>query len=94
MEDKFVPMLGAEGWQLSNAPVFSMACCKASVDIFSEVGMERLIKKSRKLTNFMEFVFSDISQRYDNCNFDYRAMHSFNTWFELIQITNIVSVTG
>lgn len=70
MEDKFVPMLGAEGWQLSNAPVFSMACCKASVDIFSEVGMERLIKKSRKLTNFMEFVFNDITQRYDNCNFE------------------------
>jgi len=70
MEKGFVPMLGAEGWQLSNAPVFSMATCKASMDIFDEVGMPKLIAKSRKLTNFMEFVFNDISARYDNCNFE------------------------
>lgn len=70
MEKEFVPMSGAEGWQLSNAPVFSMASCKASMDIFDEVGMPNLIAKSRKLTNFMELVFNDISDRYDNCNFE------------------------
>ena len=70
MEKGFVPMKGAQGWQLSNAAVFSMAPCKASMDIFDEVGLPKLIKKSRKLTNFMEFVFNDISERYDNCNFE------------------------
>ena len=70
MEKGFVPMKGAQGWQLSNAAVFSMAPCKASMDIFDEVGLPKLIEKSRKLTNFMEFVFNDISVRYDNCNFE------------------------
>ena len=70
MTPGFKPMSGAEGWQLSNAPVFSMACCKASMDIFDEVGMENLEQKSLILTNFMEFVLNDISERYDNCNFE------------------------
>ncbi len=70
MEKHFVPMIGAQGWQLSNAPVFSMASCKASMNLFDEVGMERLIVKSRLLTNYMEFVFNDISSRYESCNFE------------------------
>lgn len=70
MKSGFKPMAGAEGWQLSNAPVFSMACCKASMDIFDEVGMEKLEAKSLHLTNFMEFVLNDISSRYENCNFE------------------------
>lgn len=70
MEKNFVPMIGAQGWQLSNAPVFSIAACKASMDLFDEVGMPALINKSKQLTNFMEFIFNDISQRYDNCSFE------------------------
>lgn len=70
MAPGFKPMQGAQGWQLSNAPVFSMACCKASMDIFDEVGMERLEAKSLLLTNYMEFVLNDISSRYERCNFE------------------------
>lgn len=70
MEKNFVPMKGAQGWQLSNAPVLSMAACRASMALFDEVGMSALSSKSRRLTNFMEFVFNDISQRFDNCNFE------------------------
>ena len=70
MEKNFVPMQGAQGWQLSNAPVFAMAPGKASMDIFDEVSMSKLVAKSRKLTNFMEFVFNDISERYDNCDLE------------------------
>lgn len=70
MAPGFKPMQGAQGWQLSNAPVFSMACCKASMDIFDEVGMERLEAKSLLLTNYMEFVLNDISGRYERCNFE------------------------
>ena len=70
MSPSFKPMRGAEGWQLSNAPVFSMACCKASMEIFDEVGMHKLEKKSLLLTNFMEFILNDITERFDNCNFE------------------------
>ena len=40
------------------------------MDIFDEVGMEKLEQKSLILTNFMEFILNDISERYDNCNFE------------------------
>ena len=71
MEKTFVPMKGAQGWQLSNAPVFAMAPCKASMDIFDQVGgVKMLVSKSKNLTNYMEFIFNDISSRYDNCNFE------------------------
>lgn len=70
MEKNFVAMKGAQGWQLSNAPVFAMAPCKASMEIFDEVELESLIAKSRMLTNFLEFVLNDISKRYSNCDLE------------------------
>ena len=70
MEKKFTPMKGAQGWQLSNPPVFAIAPCKASMDIFESVGMDKLILKSRKLTNYMEFIFNDISNRFENCELE------------------------
>jgi kynureninase len=53
----------AEGWQLSNAPVLSMAAHKASLDIFDEVGMEKLLAKSKKLPGYLHFVLDDINVR-------------------------------
>ena len=70
MEKNFMPMPGAQGWQLSNAPVLAMAPCKASMDIFDEVGMTRLVSKSKRLTNYMEFIFNDISSRCNNCDLE------------------------
>ena len=61
MEKGFKPMDTAEAWQLSNAPVLSMAAHKASLDIFDEAGMERLCQKSEVLTSYLEFLIEDIN---------------------------------
>ena len=60
MGDEFVPIKGAEGWQLSNPPIFQLAALKASLDIFEEAGMKTLIKKSKKLTGYLEFLLGEI----------------------------------
>ena len=71
MEPGFNPMPGAEGWQLSNAPVLGMAAHLASLEIFDEVGMDKLIEKRNKLTGFLEEVINEISEDYkDKCTFE------------------------
>jgi kynureninase len=67
MDSTFVPIPTAERWQMSNAPVFSMAACRASLAIFNEVGMVRLTKKSEQLTAYLEFVIEDINKEKNNC---------------------------
>jgi kynureninase len=62
MEKGFLPMKTAEGWALSNAPVFAMAAHKASLDIFDMVGMEALTAKSEVLTGFLEFIIDEINK--------------------------------
>jgi kynureninase len=63
MEPGFKPIQGAEGWQLSNAPVLGMAAHLASVEIFEEAGMDRIGEKRDLMTAFLEFVIDDISER-------------------------------
>ena len=71
MEPGFKPMYGAEGWQLSNAPILGMAAHLASLDIFDEAGMDRIGAKRDVLTAFLEFVIDDISGRNaDRCTFE------------------------
>ncbi len=67
MDKTFVPMNTAERWQLSNAPVLSMAACRASLDIFEEVGMPALIQKSKNLTAYLEFIIQEINLQKNNC---------------------------
>jgi kynureninase len=71
MEPGFKPMKGAEGWQLSNAPVLGMAAHLASLDIFDEVGMKKLRAKSDQLTAYLEEIIEDITQRKGHlCQFE------------------------
>lgn len=60
MPPEFVPIQGAEGWQLSNPPIFQLAALKASLDVFEEAGMNNLVEKSKKLTGFLEFLLDEI----------------------------------
>lgn len=63
MQPGFNPMKGAEGWQLSNAPVLGMAAHLASLEIFEEAGMDRIGTKRDLMTSYLEFVIEDISER-------------------------------
>ena len=63
MEPGFNPMRGAEGWQLSNAPVLGMAAHLASLELFDEAGMDRIGAKRDLMTAYLEFVIDDISAR-------------------------------
>jgi kynureninase len=56
MEPGFDPIESAEAWQMSNAPVLSMAAHKAALDIFIEAGMSALREKSLNLTGYLEFI--------------------------------------
>ncbi len=66
MQKGFVPMPTAEAWQISNAPVLSMAAHKASIDIFDEAGMDALVTKSEKLTGYLEFVIEEINKNQES----------------------------
>ena len=60
MPDKFIPINTAEGWQLSNPPILSLAAVRASLSIFDEVGMRALIQKSKILTSYLDYLLSQI----------------------------------
>lgn len=62
MRHEFDVLPGAEGWQLSNPPILSMAAIKASLDMFNEVGMDKLIKKSKQLTGYFEFLLKHLGE--------------------------------
>jgi kynureninase len=65
MGPDFRAIASAEGWQLSNPSILSMAALRASMEIFNEVGMERLRAKSELLTGYLEFLLGqDHTERF------------------------------
>jgi kynureninase len=64
LEPEFIPVSSADGWQISNPPIFAMAPLRASFAIFDEAGgMEPLRAKSIKLTGYLEFLLSEIGSK-------------------------------
>lgn len=61
MEKGFMPMYGADGWQLSNSDVIGLAVHQASLDLFQEAGMVNLRKKSEQLTAYLAYLITEIS---------------------------------
>jgi len=62
MRHDFDPLPGAEGWQLSNPPILSMAAIRASLDVFEVAGFKNLRAKSEKLTGYLEFLIDDLKE--------------------------------
>ena len=59
MEPEFQAIAGAEGWQLSNPSILSMAALRASMELFDEVGLDRIRAKSEELTGYLEYLLTD-----------------------------------
>jgi kynureninase len=70
MEPKFDPVRGAEGWQISNLPILSLAPYLASVDMFAEVGMDKLIAKRNLITAYLEFILKEIDNELEGADFE------------------------
>ena len=63
MKPEFEPMETADAWQLSNAPILSVAPYLASLELFEEVGMPALLKKQKMLTAYLEFILNEVDKQ-------------------------------
>ncbi len=61
MEKDFDPIPTAEGWQLSNAPIISMAVHKAALDIFQKAGFQNILDKSKLVSAWLHFVLQEVN---------------------------------
>ncbi|ARK13190.1 kynureninase [Fibrivirga algicola] len=59
MTKGFVPMPGADGWQVSTPTVLAMAVHNAAVQLTASAGMAALRQKSEQLTAYLHFLVGD-----------------------------------
>jgi kynureninase len=60
MGPNFDPIPGAEGWQLSNPPIFQLAALRASMELFDKAGMANLRRKGDLLTAYLEYLLTEV----------------------------------
>lgn len=64
MGPKFDPIPGAEGWQLSNPPIFQLAALRASLEIFDEATMKAIRQKSVLITGYLEYLLTKLPNNF------------------------------
>jgi kynureninase len=102
MGPNFDPLPGAEGWQLSNPPIFQLAALRASLEIFDEAGMSNLRAASVELTGHLEKLLnetendrisiitpSDPAQR--GCQLSIRVKDADKSLFEAITARGVIA---
>jgi len=59
MRNEFMPIPTVEAWQLSNAPILSMAPLVASLEVFAEAGgMAPLRSKAEQMVGYLDFLLA------------------------------------
>jgi kynureninase len=99
MPDNFVPIPSAEGWQLSNPPILSLAAIRASLSIFDEVGMDKLVAKSQELTDYLLYLLKSIdTERIEiitpkerGCQLSIRMLNSEKDLFDRITEKGVIA---
>ena len=66
MKPEFEPMENADAWQISNVPILSVAPYLASLTMFEEVGMNKLIDKRNTIVAYLEFILHEIDKEVDS----------------------------
>tara|TARA_R110002074_G_scaffold57077_3_gene140433 strand:- start:40963 stop:42231 length:1269 start_codon:yes stop_codon:yes gene_type:complete len=66
MKPEFEPMENADAWQISNVPILSVAPYLASLTMFEEVGMNKLIEKRNTIVAYLEFILQEIDKEVDS----------------------------
>jgi kynureninase len=92
MPNKFSAISTAEGWQLSNPPILSLAAIRASLSIFDEIGMDKLISKSKELTDYLIWLLNSlktnrieiITGKKRGCQVSIRVLNSDKKIFDII----------
>jgi kynureninase len=99
MPDEFNAIKSAEGWQLSNPPILSLAAIRASLSIFDEVGMDKLVRKSKKLTEYLLFLLNTIetdrieiiTPEEKGCQISIRVKNGNKELFDIITVKGVVA---
>ncbi len=61
MTEEFTARSGAEGWQVSNPPILSMAAVRGSLAVFDDVGMAAVRARSMRLTGYLETLLDEVA---------------------------------